>query len=135
LTVGISLVFDRGFAQNRDVIRVLLTYTSIVFVSVRALFRCRSEQAIVELALRQQLATYMQAGRKPRLTLLDRPFWVALSRYWLGWKDVLVIVKPDTVVHWHRRGFRLYWRWRSKRGPTRKLRLILQLLSDWKSTI
>ena len=44
---------------------------------------------------------------------------VALSRLWPRWRDTLVIVKPDTVVRWHRKGFRLYWRWISKRGPGR----------------
>ena len=50
---------------------------------------------------------------------MDRAFWIALSRFWPRWKDVLVIVKPDTVVRWHRKRFRLYWRAISKRGPGR----------------
>ena len=57
--------------------------------------------------------------RSPRLTPLDRAFWVALSRFWPRWRDTLVIVKPDTVIRWHRKGFRLYWRAISKRGPGR----------------
>ena len=100
-------------------IRLLLIYASIVLASVRALFRCRSEQAIVELALRQQLATYAHQQTKPRLTPLDRTFWVALSRIWPRWKKVLCIVQPETVVRWHREGFRLYWRSISRRGPGR----------------
>lgn len=86
-----------------------------------AFFRSHREQVIVELALRQQLATYDPQKTKPRLTPLDRAFWVMLSRFWPGWKRALVIVQPDTVVRWHRRGFRLYWRWISKRGPGRPL--------------
>jgi transposase InsO family protein len=74
---------------------------------------------MVELALRQQLATYAQKQTKPKLTPLDRAFWVALSRLWSPWRDTLVIVKPDTVVRWHREGFRFYWRSISKRGPGR----------------
>jgi hypothetical protein len=50
---------------------------------------------------------------------LDRLFWIALRRLWPGWKNVLIIVKPDTVVAWHRAGFRWYWRWRSRRLPCR----------------
>ena len=76
-----------------------------------AFFRSRNQQAIVELDLRQQLATYAQTRPKPKLTPLDRAFWVALFRLWPRWKEVLVIVKPDTVVRWHHKGFRLYWRW------------------------
>jgi putative transposase len=97
----------------------LLNLTMLLLRCALAFFRSRNEQAIVELALRQQLATYAQTRPKPRLTPLDRTFWVALFRLWPRWKEVLVIVKPDTVVRWHRKGFRLYWRWISKPGPGR----------------
>jgi hypothetical protein len=100
-------------------VRVLLSLISALLRCALAFFRSRNEQAIVELALRQQLATYALQKTRPRLTPLDRAFWVALFRFWPRWKDTLVIVKPDTVVRWHRKGFRLYWRWISKRGPGR----------------
>jgi len=74
----ISLALDRVLAQNRDVTRVLIRCMSIVLASVRALFRSRREQAIVELALRQQLATYSVQRSRSRLTPVDRAFWVAL---------------------------------------------------------
>jgi hypothetical protein len=45
---------------------------------------------------------------------LDRLFWTTLRRVWSRWADVLVIVKPETVIGWHHDGFRLYWRWRSR---------------------
>ena len=63
---------------------------------------------MVELALRQQLAVYTQALPRPKFTSLVRAFWVALHQLWPRWKEVLVIVKPETVVRWHRKGFRLY---------------------------
>lgn len=93
-----------------------------LFPCFLALFRSRSQQAIVELTLRQQLATYAQARPKPGLALTDRPFWVALRRLWLPWKEPLVIVKPNTVVRWHGRSFRLYWRPISKRQGLRRNR-------------
>jgi putative transposase len=99
--------------------RALLNLTAALLRCALAFFRSRNEQAIVELALRQQLATYAQKQARPALGPLDRAFWVALFRFWPGWKDTLVIVKPDTVVRWHRKGFRLYWRSISKRGPGR----------------
>ena len=99
--------------------RALLNFAFLLPRCVLAFFRSRREQAIVELALRQQLATYARKRSKPSLEPLDRAFWVALSLFWPRWKEVLVIVKPDTVVRWHRKGFRLYWRWISKRGPGR----------------
>ena len=99
--------------------RALPIFATLLLRCSLAFFRSRREQAIVELVLRQQLATYAQKRSKPRLTPLDRVFWIALFRFWPGWKDALVIVKPDTVIRWHRRGFRLYWRPISKRGPGR----------------
>ncbi len=99
--------------------RALFNLTWALLRCSLAFFRNHNEQVLVELALRQQLATYAQKQSKPKIIPLDRAFWVALFRFWPRWKDALVIVKPDTVVRWHRKGFRLYWRWLSKRGPGR----------------
>src|SRR5437870_6597341 len=87
--------------------------------SVLALFRSRQNQAIVELALRQQLAVYVHRHPRPRLSPLDRAFWVALSRLWPDWRSALIVVRPETVLRWHREAFRGYWRWISKPGPGR----------------
>jgi hypothetical protein len=97
----------------------LLKLATILLRCIPAFIRSQNKQALVELALRQQLATYTQKGSKPRITPADRAFWVFLSRTWSGWKEILVIVQPETVVRWHRKGFRLYWRSISKRGPGR----------------
>ena len=102
--------------------RALVIFTSLLFRSLLALLRRRQQQAIVELALRQQLAVHVQKCARPKLSPLDRAFWVALSRFWPRWKDALVIVSPETVVRWHRRGFRSHWRSTSKPSagsPTR----------------
>jgi putative transposase len=96
-----------------------LHFLALIVRCVPAFFRDRREQVIVELVLRQQLAAYNQKKAKPKLTSLDLTFWVTLARLWPGWKQSLVIVKPDTVVRWHRKGFKLYWRWISKPGPGR----------------
>ena len=91
--------------------------TLSILRSVLALFRSRRDQALLELALRQQLGVYTRRHHRPRLSPLDRAFWVALVRLWPRWKKALVIVKPDTVVRWHREGFRRYWRSISVPGP------------------
>jgi putative transposase len=54
------------------------------------------------------------AKDRPRLRLADRAFWIGLSQIWSRWANALLIVKPDTVVRWHRAGFRLFWRWKSR---------------------
>ena len=72
--------------------------------------------AAENLALRQQLAILQHKATRPKLRRRDRIFWVWLSKIWDDWRSALLIVKPDTVVRWHRQGFRLYWRWKSARG-------------------
>jgi len=99
--------------------RTLVNLSVALLYSVLALFRGREKQAIVELALRQQLAVYAHDRSRPRLSPLDRTFWVALSRLWPRWKDHLVVVRPETAVRWHREGFRRYWRSISTPGPGR----------------
>ena len=99
--------------------RALVNLSVALLYSVLALFRSREEQAIVELALRQQLATYAHERRRPRLSPFDRTFWVVLSRLWPRWKNHLVVVRPETVVRWHHQGFRRYWLSISTPGPGR----------------
>ena len=68
------------------------------------------------LALRHQLLVLQRKRQKQRLRLsiADRLFWVWLSRVWADWRSALRIVKPETVIAWHRKGFRLYWSWKSR---------------------
>src|SRR5688500_13150839 len=65
------------------------------------------------LALRQQLAVYRRIRPNPAILWCDRLFWIGLRRAWPDWKSALVIVRPATVVAWHRRGFAWYWTRRS----------------------
>jgi hypothetical protein len=62
-------------------------------------------------ALRHQFLVLQRSNRNRRLRpqLWDRALWVWLSRLWPSWRSALVIVKPETVIAWHRKGFRLYW--------------------------
>lgn len=66
------------------------------------------------MALRQQLIVLKRRTKRERLRHSDRVFWVTLRRLWPNWSRPLLMVKPDTVVRWHRKGFRLYWRFRSR---------------------
>jgi transposase InsO family protein len=80
---------------------------------------CRSRGALQleNLALRHQIGVLLRSARKrPRLTPLDRFVWVCLSRIWRDWHSTLAIVKPETVLAWHRKGFRLYWTWKVRHG-------------------
>ena len=72
--------------------------------------------ALENLALRQQLAAFKRKCPRPRLRGTDRFFWVWLSRSWKDWHRALIIVRPETVVAWHRMGFRLFWTWKIRGG-------------------
>ncbi|MFN3078204.1 MAG: helix-turn-helix domain-containing protein, partial [Alphaproteobacteria bacterium] len=97
----------------------------VLFATLRDAILSRAALQMENLALRQQVAALKRQTPRPRLGFWDRLFWVILFRLWSMWRDVLVIVKPETVIAWHRAGFRLFWRWKSRqkragRPPTPK---------------
>ena len=95
-----------------------LTLNAFLIVTLVAVYRPRASLIIANIALRQQLAALRAKHPRPRLSNRTRLFWIALRRWWPPWRSVLVIVTPDTVVRWHRPGFRAFWRSRSKpKGP------------------
>ncbi len=79
------------------------------------------------LALRQQLAVFQRQKSKPRLLPRDRAFWILMRRLWSKWASCLLIVDPDTVVAWHRRGFRWVWRWRSAKRQAGRPRITKEI--------
>jgi putative transposase len=89
-------------------------------------FRMRRSLLLENLALRQQLGVLKRHRPRPGLGPFDKLFWVAVSRFWSGWKQALIVVTPETVIRWHRAGFRLYWKLTSRvrarvgRKPTPK---------------
>ena len=94
-----------------------------LFPFVRGLVSDQARLAAENLALRQQLAVLKRTTPRPKIRRSDQIFWVWLSRLWAEWRVALVVVKPETVVRWHRQGFRLYWRWKSKSDPVGRPRV------------
>ena len=92
----------------------MLTLAFSMVAYIRAFFGPRHQLALEAAALRQQLVVLKRNQTHLRLHRLDRFFWTALRRVYSGWAEALIIVKPETVVSWHRAGFRLFWRWRSR---------------------
>lgn len=87
-----------------------------LLLTLRTVARSRAALQLEVLALRHQLKVLQRTRpRRVRLTKTDRWLWVVLARLWTGWRTALVIVKPETVIAWHRRGFRLWWAWKSRR--------------------
>ncbi len=110
----------------------------LLLVFVAGFFRARRDLLLENLALRQQLAVLKQKHPQPRFAAPDRLFWMVLRRLWSGWKQALLIVQPETVVRWHRAGFKLYWQWLSRkrirpgrRATSRELRdLIFRMVAE-----
>ncbi len=88
-----------------------------IVAAIARRFRSRAVLELENLALRHQLHVLRrQRPGRPRLFAVDRLLWVWLYRLWPRCLDTMVLVKPATVVQWHRQGFRLFWRWRSRSG-------------------
>ncbi|MDB4278679.1 hypothetical protein N9917_03680, partial [Deltaproteobacteria bacterium] len=102
--------------------------------TARSSLKSQRELALENLALRQQLAILHRKSKRPKLHNADRAFWVALCRLWPDWQNALILVKPETVIGWHRKGFRLYWTWKSRnrggRPPIdRELRTLIRRMA------
>src|SRR5215510_5432826 len=99
----------------------MLDLILMLFNSLLLGLRARSVLQAEIIALRHQLIV-LQRNQKPKRLVLnrgDRCLWVWLSRVWSGWRSSLIIVKPETVIGWHRRGFRWYWTWKIRHGRCR----------------
>ena len=112
----------------------MVSFVLALFAAARVFFGSRADMALEVLALRQQVAVLKRKRPKPPLNPLDRLFWTVVRETWARWRDVLVIVNPETVVGRHRAGFRLYGRWRSRpRGGrpriTEEIRALIRRLA------
>ena len=83
--------------------------------ALRAALRTCTNLTLENLALRQQLALLRHGSKRPRSGRLDR---LLFSSRWAGWRDALHLVRPETVIRWHRQGFRVFWTWKSRHGRT-----------------
>ncbi len=103
--------------------QILIRLLAFLLIIFQTLFKSKSHLMLENLALRQQLSTYQIRKEAPKLTDLDRSFWVALKRVWAKWIDSLIIVKPETVIDWQRKRFKKHWKKIStkNRKPGRKL--------------
>jgi hypothetical protein len=113
----------------------MIEFILALLSALRVFFRSRLDTAIEILALRQQVSVLKRKRPRPKLNTFDRLFWTTLRRVWPRWADVLIIVKSEAVVGWHRAGFRLYWRWRSRpRGGrpkiTGEIRVLIRRLAE-----
>lgn len=126
--LNLPAVTDRLFAMLSVSISLLLT--------LRGVARSRAALHLEVLALRHQLQVLQRTKpRRVRLVQADRWLWTWLSGSWTDWKTVLVIVRPETVLAWHRQGFRWYWTWKSRRRLGRPsvpcdVRVLIRTMSE-----
>jgi putative transposase len=88
----------------------------VFFASLALSFRSRAALQVEILALRHQLGVLQRSVKRPKLTSCDRLLWAWLCRIWPDWRSALIIVQPETVIAWHRKGFQLFWQWKVRCG-------------------
>ena len=93
-----------------------LSALHVVAASASAAFKSRAALQLENLALRHQLGVLRRSVKRPKLTSADRLLWAWLCEVWSDWQSALVIVKPETVIGWHRKGFRLFWTLKVRHG-------------------
>lgn len=98
-----------------------------LFALLLAGFKSKARLAAENLCLRQQLAVLARRQPHPALRNQDRRFWILMCRWFGHWRDCLVLVTPETVLAWHRRGWRTYWRWKSRKCKAGRRRIPLEL--------
>lgn len=87
----------------------LLALLPVLLCFVRSALRSRADLMLENVALRQQVAALKRRNQRPRLSWSDRAFRVCLLSVWDKWRSVLIIVRPETVLRWHRQRFKRHW--------------------------
>ena len=119
----------------RQVFRLALSALHWLTVAMVSTFKSRTALQVENLALRHQLAVLRRSVKRPKVTSADRLFWAWLCDAWSDWRSSLFIVKPETVIGWHRQGFRLFWTWKVRRGQpgrpsvSKKIRQLIRKMS------
>ena len=108
----------------------------IILRTIISALRSHRALALENLALRHQLEVLDRNAKRPRFSNQDRTLWIILSRFWDDWRKPLALVQPETVIRWHRKGFRLYWKWKSRprwpgrRKVTKEVRDLIRTMSQ-----
>ena len=97
-------------------LRSALSALQVLAAATSAIFKSRAALHLENLALRHQLTVLQRSVKRPKLAAADRFFWARLLELWSDWRTAVIIVKPETVIAWHRKGFRLFWTWKVRHG-------------------
>jgi putative transposase len=137
LKARVRACVSKAVAWVKRAIREALRPAPIAGGLLRDAFRSREELLAENALLRQQLLVVSRKNKRPAFRAHERGLLVFLSSIMPRWREALLLVKPDTIIRWHREGFRLLWKRRSKATKTRRsalstetLQLIQRMASD-----
>jgi hypothetical protein len=105
-----------------------MPWITLLLQLVNALVTERSRLMLENLALRQQITVLKRSVKRAKIDDSDRVFWILIRRLLADWRDTLLIVKPQTVIRWHRKGWRYYWHRKCQRGRPGRPRLDLEII-------
>jgi putative transposase len=121
---------ERMLQLARAIVGVVSDLLSLLVLFMRSSGAIRAEN----LVLRRQLARYLERGIKPRRVDYTTRVSLALFSRLFDWRDAVVIVRPSTIVRWHRLGWRIFWRWKCRAGrppiPVELRRLIRRMTAE-----
>ena len=118
----VRITATRLVGRIADVARAATRPAPVVVGLLGDVTRSREELVAENVLLRQQLIVAARASKRFKFAAHERGMLVLLARLVPRWRDAVLLVKPETILRWHREGFRLLWRWKSKRkNPTSKL--------------
>jgi transposase InsO family protein len=101
----------------RNVLQSISGWVALFLAGALSVVKTRAALQLENVALRHQITVLQRsANKRPQLRAADRLLWVWLSRVWADWRSSVMIVKPETVIAWHRRAFRLFWTWKVRHG-------------------
>ena len=100
----------------RSVLLLALATLHVLAAAALSALKSRATLQLENLALRHQLGVLGRSVKRPKLTAVDRLLWTWVCEVWSDWRSALIIVKPETVIAWHRKGFRLFWTWKVRHG-------------------
>ena len=98
-----------GLRRLHHLRALTLGMLTTLVVALLSVFKTRAALQLENFALRHQLGVLHRSVKKPKLTPLDRLLWAWLCGVWPNWRSTLIVVKPETVIAWQRKGFRLFW--------------------------
>jgi len=125
----------RMLSRSRDLLRCMVSVFLDALIFFCFSLRSSSALAAENLFLRKQLGLYVERKKKPRRAPDSVRFTLAQLSRFFEWRSVLTVVKPDTLIRWHRKGFRLFWKWKSRsngrpRVPIDLRKLIVHMASN-----